>query len=90
MLHLCFIKSIFFSPEHSEFFSHFVLLRMMSDEPSANVSHPTARGGKYIRFNLGDKTKNYWLIGDGYPNYRNLARVNLAHHNFHQNVINCF
>jgi hypothetical protein len=40
--HFVLLNLISFSPKHSDCSSHFVLLRMTSREPSANISHPTA------------------------------------------------
>ena len=65
MLHPRFVKSISFSPEHSEPSSHFVL-RTMSDKPPANISHPTARKNItfiYITCNLGALKKLLAYMG---------------------------
>ena len=42
-----FLRLISFSPQHSDCSLHFVLLRITSDEPSVNVSHPTAKKKVY-------------------------------------------
>ena len=48
--HFVLLKLISFSPKHSDPSSHSVLLRMSGDEPSVNVSHPTALYNDYILF----------------------------------------